>query len=87
VHVAGTHLRGQGAEYNIGPAGELLPRGGEVIGFCSWREGLVLRPDVSGGITGVTDLAERGLRLANREPGAEARSARPTDQSGATAPG
>jgi molybdate-binding protein len=45
-----------------------------VIGFCSWREGLVLRPDVSGGITDVTDLAERGLRLANREPGAEARS-------------
>src|SRR6185437_5967315 len=63
-----------GTEYNIGPAGELLPRGGEVIGFCSWREGLVLRPDVAGGISGVADLAERGLRLANLEPGAEARS-------------
>ena len=45
-----------------------------MIGFCSWREGLVLRPDVAGGISGVADLAERGLRLANREPGAEARS-------------
>jgi len=45
-----------------------------VIGFCSWREGLVLRPDVAGGISGVADLAERGLRLANLEPGAEARS-------------
>jgi hypothetical protein len=33
VHVAGTHLRGQGAEYNIGAAAEMLPRGGEVIGL------------------------------------------------------
>jgi putative molybdopterin biosynthesis protein len=74
VHVAGTHLRGPGAEYNIGPAAELLSRGGEVIGFCAWQEGLVLRPGLADGISGVTDLAERGLRLANREPGAEARS-------------
>jgi putative molybdopterin biosynthesis protein len=74
VHVAGTHLRGHGTEYNIGPAAELLPRGGEVIGFCAWREGLLLRPDLADGISGVSDLAERGLRLANREPGAEARS-------------
>ena len=74
VHVAGMHLRGHGTEYNIGPATELLPRGGEVIGFCAWREGLVLRPDLADGISGVTDLAERRLRLANREPGAEARS-------------
>jgi molybdate-binding protein/transcriptional regulator with XRE-family HTH domain len=74
VHVAGTHLRGHDTEYNIGPAAELLPRGGEVIGFCSWREGLVLRADLADDISGVADLAERGLRLANREPGAEARN-------------
>src|SRR5580693_3894322 len=74
AHVAGTHLRGQDTEYNIGPAAELLPRGGEVIGFCAWREGLLLRPDLADHVDGVTDLAERGLRLANREPGAEARS-------------
>jgi molybdate-binding protein/DNA-binding XRE family transcriptional regulator len=74
VHVAGTHLRGHDTEYNIGPAAELLPRGGEVIGFCAWREGLLLRPDLADDISGVSDLAERGLRLANREPGAEARS-------------
>jgi putative molybdopterin biosynthesis protein len=73
VHVAGTHLRGPGTEYNIGPAAEMLPRGGEVIGFCAWREGLVLRPDLADGISGVRDLAERRLRLANREPGSEAR--------------
>ena len=74
VHVAGTHPRGRGSEYNIGPAAELLPEGGEVIGFCSWREGLAVRPELADGICGVRDLAERGLRLVNREPGAEARS-------------
>jgi putative molybdopterin biosynthesis protein len=74
VHVAGTHLRGRGSQYNIGPAADLLPHGGEVIGFCSWREGLVLRPDLAGHVAGVGDVARRGLRLVNREPGAEARS-------------
>ena len=74
AHVAGTHLRGQDTEYNIGPAAEMLPRGGEVIGFCAWREGLLLRPDLADDISGVNDLAERGLRLVNRESGAEARS-------------
>jgi putative molybdopterin biosynthesis protein len=74
VHVAGTHLRGPGSEYNIGPAAGMLPCGGEVIGFCSWREGLALRPDLADGICGVGEVARRGLRLVNREPGAEARS-------------
>jgi putative molybdopterin biosynthesis protein len=73
VHVAGAHLRGRGDDYNTGPAGELLPDGGEVIGFCSWREGVVLRPDVAAGISGIADVAAAGLRLVNREPGAEAR--------------
>jgi molybdate-binding protein/transcriptional regulator with XRE-family HTH domain len=74
VHVAGTHLRGQGSGYNIDPATEMLPGGGQVIGFCSWQEGLVLRPELAEGISGVADAARRGLRLVNREPGAEARS-------------
>src|ERR1700683_4581281 len=49
VHVAGAHLRGPAGEYNTGPAAELLPEGGEGIGFCSWREGLVVRAEVAGG--------------------------------------
>ena len=73
VHVAGVHLRGRSGDYNTGPARELLRGGGEVIGFCSWREGLVLRPDLAAGICGVADVAAAGLRLVNREPGAEAR--------------
>jgi molybdate-binding protein len=52
----------------------MLPRGGHVIGFCSWQEGLALRPELADGISGVADAARRGLRLVNREPGAEARS-------------
>ncbi len=73
VHVAGAHLRGQSGGYNTGPASELLRDGAEVIGFCSWREGLVLRPDLAGRIATLPDVAAAGLRLVNREPGAEAR--------------
>jgi putative molybdopterin biosynthesis protein len=74
VHVAGAHLLGSSGEYNTGPARELLPQGAEVIGFCSWREGLVLRPELAGDVAGLRDAARRGLRLVNREPGSEARS-------------
>jgi putative molybdopterin biosynthesis protein len=74
VHVAGTHLRGPDSDYNITPAAGLLPDGGEVIGFCSWREGLLLRPELADRSSGIKDVAGSGLRLVNREPGAEARS-------------
>jgi len=74
VHAAGVHLLGSSGEYNTGPARDQLAReGAEVIGFASWREGLVLRPGLDGAVTGVRDLAERGLRVVNREPGSEAR--------------
>jgi putative molybdopterin biosynthesis protein len=73
VHVAGAHLRGRSGDYNTGPAMELLSDGAEVVGFCSWREGLVLRPELAGSVAGPQDLPGSGLRLVNREPGAEAR--------------
>jgi putative molybdopterin biosynthesis protein len=73
VHVAGAHLRDRDGDYNTGPASELLRNGAEVIRFCSWREGLVLRPELAGGISGVGDLPGSGLRLVNRDPGSEAR--------------
>ena len=74
VHVAGAHLLGRSGEYNTGPARQLLARGGaQVFGFASWREGLVLRPELEGTVRGLADLAGRGLRLVNREEGAEAR--------------
>jgi molybdate-binding protein len=73
VHVAGTHLRGRSGDYNTGPARRLLRQGAEVIGFCAWREGLVLRPDLAGRVSGIGDVARAGLRVVNREPGSEAR--------------
>jgi putative molybdopterin biosynthesis protein len=73
VHVAGAHLRGPAGDYNIGAAGELLRAGADVIGFCSWREGLVLRPEQAAQVGDVAGVVSAGLRLVNREPGAEAR--------------
>jgi putative molybdopterin biosynthesis protein len=73
VHVAGAHLRDAAGDYNTAAAAELISGGADVIGFCSWREGLVLRPGLPDGITGVRDVVAAGLRLVNREAGAEAR--------------
>ncbi len=74
VHAAGAHLRGHSGEYNTGAARERLRRrGAEVIGFSSWREGLVLRPEARERTCGLADLARQGLRLVNREEGSEAR--------------
>ncbi|HEX9516847.1 MAG TPA: substrate-binding domain-containing protein [Streptosporangiaceae bacterium] len=73
VHAAGAHLRDRTGEYNTGTAAELLSAGGEVIGFSAWREGLVLGPAAGDDVAAVTDVVSRGLRLVNREPGAEAR--------------
>jgi molybdate-binding protein/DNA-binding XRE family transcriptional regulator len=73
VHVAGAHLRDPDGDYNTGPASDLLGTGAEIVHFCSWREGLVLRPERAAGIAGVSDLPGSGLRLVNRDPGSEAR--------------
>ncbi len=74
VHVAGVHLLGQSGDYNTGPAAKVLAGGGEIIGFSAWREGLVLRPEAAAKVSGIADVVSAGLRLVNREPGAEARS-------------
>jgi putative molybdopterin biosynthesis protein len=62
IHVAGVHQSSDEVE---------LPDGAEVVGFTSWREGLVIRPGTQ--IAGLDDAVRQGLRLANREPGAQAR--------------
>lgn len=72
VHAAGAHLRDASGEYNTGAAAELLAGAAEVVGFSAWQEGLVFR-STAAGVSGVADLAGSGLRLVNREPGAEAR--------------
>ena len=70
VHVAGVHRAGDQPD----PAGDAngIPGGAEVVGFTSWREGLVVRPGTQ--VTGLGDVARHGLRLVNREPGAQARA-------------
>ncbi len=69
VHVAGVHRPEDQEDHAGGAAG--IPGGAEVVGFTCWREGLVVRPGTQ--ITGLGDLARQGLRLVNREPGAQAR--------------
>ncbi len=73
VHAAGAHLRDPSGEYNTESAADLLATGGEVVGFSAWREGLVLGPAARDEVGAVDDVVARGLRLVNREPGAEAR--------------
>jgi len=75
VHVAGVHRAGPGPDQEAPDPGEdrvALPDGADVVGFASWREGLVVRPSAQ--VTGLADVARRGLRLVNREPGAQART-------------
>lgn len=74
VHVAGAHLHGPDGTYNVSTTAALLPNGGEIIGFCSWQEGLALHPALPRTVTDVSDVASRRLRLVNRELGAEARN-------------
>jgi putative molybdopterin biosynthesis protein len=73
VHVAGAHLRDPSGDYNTAAAAELMRDGAEVIGFSSWREGLVIRPEHAGQIDDVAGVVSASLRLVNREKGAEAR--------------
>jgi len=73
VHAAGAHLRGRSGDYNTAAASELLRDGADVIGFCSWREGLVLRPEHAAKVHDVGGVVSASLRLVNRQPGAEAR--------------
>ena len=68
VHAAGVHRGGPGE----GDDTSGIPGGAEVVGFASWREGLVVRPGAE--VRGLDDVARQGLRLVNREPGAQART-------------
>ena len=68
VHAAGVHRVGPGE----GGDTSGIPGGAEVVGFASWREGLVVRPGAE--VRGLDDVARQGLRLVNREPGAQART-------------
>jgi putative molybdopterin biosynthesis protein len=75
VHAAGVHRADGPRDAGARPGGALtrdIPGGAEVVGFASWREGLVVRPGT--GVRGLDDVARLGLRLVNRELGAQART-------------
>jgi putative molybdopterin biosynthesis protein len=67
VHAAGVHARDGGED------GLPVPEGAGVVGFTAWREGIVLRPELRSVVSGLDAIARHGLRIVNREPGAEAR--------------
>ena len=72
AHAAGAHLRDRdGRGYNTQQTRAVLGVvGAAVVGFASWSEGLALG---SAGIRDLGDVARFGLRVVNRETGAEAR--------------
>jgi putative molybdopterin biosynthesis protein len=69
VHAAGVH---QAADTTAAVDATDIPGGAEVVGFASGREGLVVRSGSA--VADLRDVARHGLRLANREPGARART-------------
>jgi molybdate-binding protein len=73
VHAAGVHLPGVAPDPDGEPGDAAqIPDGAEVVGFSSWREGLVVRPATR--VTGLAEAVRQRLRLVNREPGAQART-------------
>lgn len=65
VHVAAVHHSPRdGGAPAAAPAAE--EEAGVVVGFAAWREGLI-------GASTLAEVAAKGLRIANRGPGAEAR--------------
>lgn len=76
VHAAGAHLRDPaGGGYNARRTRSALGDiGAAVIGFASWAEGLALSPGSAASVLSLADVARLGMRLVNREAGAEARA-------------
>ena len=75
VHAAGVHQPG-GARETAGTQESRevteIPGGAAVVGFAAWREGLVVRRGTE--VRSLADVARQGLRLVNREAGAQART-------------
>lgn len=74
VHAAGIHLAQDHSELISLLKQHLADQGAEVIGFAAWQEGLAITPHLKHRPRSLASVAERGLRLVNRENGSEARS-------------
>ena len=76
VHIAGSHLEDPATgEFNLPYIRKEFP--GEaisVVTFAGWEEGLVVPPGNPKNIRKIEDLARRGVRFVNREPGSGSRA-------------
>jgi putative molybdopterin biosynthesis protein len=75
-HTAGVHLKDGGSDdYNLQSVRRALGRRAAlVVTFARWEIGLAVAANNPLGINSVADLADRRVRLANREKGAGARA-------------
>lgn len=75
IHAAGSHLYDEeSGEHNLPFARRVLPgRALVLVNLGIWEEGLLVRPGNPLGLRRGADLAQRGVRLINREVGAGAR--------------
>lgn len=69
VHVAGVH-HPEGGPHAPAPGGDADAM---AVGFATWREGLMVRPELAHAVRGLEDVARLGARLVNRDRGSEAR--------------
>lgn len=76
VHIAGSHLEdAKSGEFNLPYVREQFP-GEDILAvtFAKWEEGLVVASGNPKGIRATHDLARRGVRFVNREPGSGSRA-------------
>jgi molybdate-binding protein len=76
VHIAGSHLEDPGTgEFNLPYVRQTFP--GEdmlVVTFARWEEGFVVAPGNPKKVRQPADLARKGVRFVNREPGSGSRA-------------
>jgi molybdopterin molybdotransferase/putative molybdopterin biosynthesis protein len=75
VHAAGSHLLDAASgTYNVPFVRRMFPQGAvRVITFATWQQGLLVKPGNGKRLTGISDLARKGVRFVNREEGSGSR--------------
>lgn len=74
AHIAGAHLyEAESDTWNGRWVRDLIPFPCTRISFAIWEQGILLRPVLRDHICGIGDLADRRLRLLNREEGSGSR--------------
>jgi molybdopterin molybdotransferase/putative molybdopterin biosynthesis protein len=75
VHIAGSHLEDpKTGEFNLPFIRKQFPdEDFSVVTFAQWEEGLVIAPGNPKSVRKIEDLARKGVRFVNREPGSGSR--------------